>query len=509
MSIMSLDFFILFGLSVLIYYLFPKKIRWILLVIYSTIFLAFSCTETTIVYVLANIVITYISTMLMKKCHGSKWKTPILLVALLGNIGILAVLKYSNFAINNINALSHFLGNKIDLGLVRIPAPIGISFYTFISVGYILDCYWELEEPQTNLLKTALFIGYYPQLTSGPIYRYSEMKDQLYEGHDFRYKNIAFGCQRILWGIFKKLVISSRVAIIVDGIYADVNTYNGLYIWLSAALFILQLYTDFSGCMDIILGVSECYGIILPENFKTPFRSTSVQEFWQRWHITLGGWFKDYVMYSILRLKGMKKLSKWLKKYVGKKTERQITSYFAMLCVWFLIGLWHGGQWKYVIGMGIWFWTCIVLNQLLQPIYKKIIYILKIDVNSFSWKLLMSIKVFALVAIGDMFFRLGSLKETLQAIKCGFAQYNPWIFFDGSILKLGLTYADVNIILFGILSLLIVGMLQVKFNSAREWISKQLFVFRWSLWYILITVILVYGMYGPGYSAAEFIYRGF
>ena len=335
------------------------------------------------------------------------------------------------------------------------------------------------------------------------------MKAKLYEGHSFSYKNLAFGCQRILWGFFKKIVISSRVALIVDGIYTDPDSYTGLYIWIAAFLFMLQLYTDFSGCMDIIMGASECYGIELPENFKTPFFSTSVQEYWQRWHITLGAWLKDYIMYPILRTNGMNKLGKWIKVKVGKKASRQITSYLAMLCVWLLIGLWHGGQWKFIVGMGVWFWLCIVLNQVLQPMYKKLISWLNIDTTSFSWHLLLSIKVFVFAAIGNMFFRLDSIESAIHVIHLGFEQFNPWILFDGSILKFRVTHVDLNIIICGIMALLVVGIIQEKCVSAREWVSEQIFVFRWFIWFGLFTVVIVYGMYGPGYSASEFIYRGF
>lgn len=483
------------------------------MLIYTICFFYLSSTPWTSIYLLTNIVFTHFTTMLISKWRhqNNRRKAAItLVIGLVANVGILAVLKYSNFAINNINMLMRSKGEGEDIfATVAFVSPIGISFYTIISVGYILDCYWEIVQPERNILKTALFISYYPQLTSGPITRYSQMKVELFEEKRFSYKNISFGCQRILWGLFKKIVISSRAALIVDGIYADPDTYTGLYIWLAAFLFMLQLYTDFSGCMDIIIGVSECYGIKLPENFRTPFFSTSVQEYWQRWHITLGAWLKDYILYPILRTKLVDKTSRWLKPRFGKKAARQITSYFGMLCVWFLIGLWHGGSWKYIVGMGLWFWLCIVLNQILQPVYKRIMAVLQINEKLFSWHLLMSIKVFFLAAVGNMFFRLDGLRTTIHAIRLGFTQFNPWVFFDGSVLDFGITHIDINIMVCGVVMLLLVGILQEKHESAREWISKQIFVFRWLIWLSLFTVTLIYGVYGPGYSASEFIYRGF
>lgn len=512
MSVSSFEFLFLFGISLLLYYIFPIKYRWILLLPYTVSFFYLSSTPWTLIYLLSNVIITYLTTNLIYKWKSRDNRTYAsitLAVGLMGDVGILAVLKYSNFIINNVNSLLRIMGREYAFDPVEFVSPIGISFYTLISVGYLMDCYWEIVEPERNIFKTALFISYYPQLTSGPITRYSEMKEQLFEEKRFSYKNVSFGCQRILWGLFKKIVISSRAALIVDGIYADPDTYMGLYIWIASFLFMLQLYTDFSGCMDIIMGVSECYGIRLPENFRTPFFSMSVQEYWQRWHITLGSWLKDYILYPILRTKSANKFSKWFKPRFGKKAAGQITSYLGMLCVWLLIGLWHGGMWKYIVGMGLWFWLCIVLNQILQPMYKRLIAVLKIDEKLFSWHLLLSIKVFIFAAIGNMFFRLDSLDDTLRAIRSGFAQFNPWVFFDGSILGFGVTHIDINIMICGVVMLFIVGILQEKYESAREWMSKQIFVFRWFIWLTLFAVILIYGAYGPGYSASEFIYRGF
>lgn len=512
MSITSFQFIALFGVSLLLYYVVPLKFRWIALLLYSLCFFYLSSPLWTIVYIIANAMITYVSSICIHKAwtdNNKRRANAALLLGILGDVGILAVLKYSNFVIINLNAIVRLFGKSHQFSRVELQSPIGISFYTIISLGYLLDCYWKIVEPQKNPFKTALFIGYFPQLTSGPITRYSQMQEQLYIGKKFSYKNVSFGCQRILWGFFKKIVISSRVAIIVDGIYTDPEQYAGLYIWIAAALFMLQLYTDFSGCMDIIIGASECYGIVLPENFRTPFFSTSVQEYWQRWHITLGSWLKDYIMYPILRADAMKKFTKWLKEKVGKKASRQIPSYLAMLCVWLLIGLWHGGAYKYILGMGLWFWACIVLNQVLQPVYKKIIAFFHIDEESFSWKFFLSIKVFGFAAIGNMFFRLSSLSSTIHMMGLAFSEFHPWILFNGSILKLGVSYKDINIIILGTVMLLIASVLREKYTSAREWISKQLFPFRWLIWLMLFVLTLIYGMYGPGYSASEFIYRGF
>ena len=312
----------------------------------------------------------------------------------------------------------------------------------------------------------------------------------------------------MLWGVFKKLVISARLGVLVDTIYGDIEKYPGLYIWLAAALFMFQLYTDFSGCMDIIIGASECYGIVLPENFRTPFFSRSVQEYWQRWHITLGGWLRDYLLYPLMRSKSLRNLTKTLKNKINKKAAKQIPSWLAMLCVWLFIGLWHGGGWNYILGMGLWFYFCIVLSQALEPLFQKMIALLRINTESFSWRLFQHIRVFVLVSVGNMFFRLNSLTNTFATMKAGISVWNPEIFFDGSLFKLGLDRPDFTVAALGLLILLLISCLQEK-ESVRERLARQNLIFRWIILYALILAIFILGMYGPGYNAQSFIYENF
>lgn len=511
MSITSLSFLLFFAATLGVYYIFPLRFRWLALLVFSLVFFHFSAADYTIFYAMGTVIVTTVcacSIAEAKKKGESKVAQIWLALGLVVNLGILAALKYGNFLIRNMNLVIRLTGYPARFSQMNLLAPLGVSFYTMSVVGYLLDIYWGICPAQSNLLKTALFIGYWPQLTSGPITRYNEVKDQLYTAHKFDSRKISFGMQRMLWGIFKKLVISERLCVVVDTIYGDIASYGGYYIWVAAVLFIFQLYTDFSGCMDIILGASECYGIQLPENFRTPFFSRSVQEFWQRWHITLGNWLKDYILYPVLRSNLWRRMTNGIKTHWGKKAAKQIPALLGMLCVWLLMGLWHGGSWKFVLGWGLWFWSCIALAQVLNPVFKKIIVLLKINTECFSWHLFQSLRVFALAVIGNMFFRLDSFMTTLRTIKVGVLLNNPEIFFDGSLFKLGLDAPNFILMVISLLVLLIVSILQEK-GSVREQIAKQNLVFRWGIWYTLIFSILIFGMYGPEYHAADFIYRGF
>lgn len=511
MSLTSSMFVLMFGLSLIIYYVLPGKFQWTGLLTFSTIFFTLSSAPSTWVYIIVSILTTTLCVNRIAQANVAgqpQIARRFLITGIIINVGILGVLNYSNFIISNINIISSWLNAPIKIQKVNWLTPIGLSFYTMQILGYMLDTYWGIVTPAKGFLKNALFIGYYPLLTSGPIVRYHQVADQLYASHKGNYQNITFGMQRILWGFFKKLVISGRCGTIVDTIYGDPTTYSGLYIWFASILFMMQLYTDFSGCMDIIIGASECYGIRLPENFRTPFFSRSVQEYWQRWHISLGAWLKDYILYPVLRSNAWRSLSKWLKKHVGKKASKEIPTYLGMLCVWLLIGLWHGGKWKYIIGMGLWFWMLITLSQVLAPVSKKIIACLYINTDCFSWRLFQSLRVFVLVCIGNMFFRLDGLIDTLKTIQLGLSTWNPWIFFDGSLFNLGLDRMDFVVTLIALSILLLVSSLQEK-GSVRTMLSRQNLVFRWLVLYALIFAVIIFGQYGIGYDAQEFIYMQF
>ena len=444
-----------------------------------------------------------------EKARGKEGRAKLFLtIGILVNVGMLALLKYNGFVIHNVNHVLQLASLSFRLPELQLAAPLGISFYTFTALGYLLDSYWGRVKPQGSLAKTALFIGYYPQLTSGPITRYGQMEGQLFECHKFNYEGVTFGLQRMLWGVFKKLVISARLGVMVDTIYGNTLVYNGLYIWLAAVLFLLQLYTDFSGCMDIIIGASECYGITLPENFRTPFFSRSVQEFWQRWHITLGGWMRDYIMYPVMRSKAWRSLTKWTRTHLGKKAAKQLPTYLAMLIVWLLIGLWHGGGWQFIIGEGVYFWALITLSQVCEPIFKKMIAILRINTECFSWHLFQSLRVFILAAVGNIFFRIDGLMAAFQTMKAGLS-WNPWILVDGSLLKLGLDGPDFFVALFSLGILLLVSWLQERGEGVRKKLARQNLVFRWIILLGLIFGIIIFGMYGPEYNAKDFIYGQF
>ena len=345
-------------------------------------------------------------------------------------------------------------------------------------------------------------------IISGPILRYRDVEQELYAPHKFDYHKFTYGLQRMLWGFFKKLVIAERLAVVVNTIYGDTDTYRGFYIAIAAIGFAFQLYADFSGGMDIVIGLSEALGIPLAENFDRPFFSRSIQEFWRRWHITLGTWLKDYLFYPLLRSKSFTGLQADCKKKFGKKWGKKIATFAAMFILWFAVGMWHGGAWKFIMGSGLIHWAYIVLGEAGEPLWKKLKAWCRVTDNTKWFALWQQIRTFLLVSASFVFFRAASFTDGLHNYRQMFAAFNPQIFWNGSLLSLGLNGIELVITVVVLFVLLAVSVLQGK-KSIRDRLSAMPIGIRWVLLYIALFSVIFLGYYGPGYNAAEFIYRGF
>ncbi|NBH13127.1 hypothetical protein D3Z36_02720 [Lachnospiraceae bacterium] len=518
MSITSFYFLVFITIGVAFYYVLPKKIQWVVLLLLSLVFYYFAAVPYTIGYLAASTLIAYFSTLWMKRKREKQNQDakvlPVTMIALLINIAIWFVVKgrdlWFPFA-SGFMARHDVLQIDAEINL-RMIASLGMGYYTLQIMGYIIDCYWQNAVPQKNPLKLFLFVSYFPQLTTGPISRYAQL-ETLYERHKFEYQNISFGAQRILWGFTKKIVLAERIGIIVSALNSDMSTYTGFYSWIAILLYPLQMYADFSGCMDIVLGVSELFGIRLAENFHNPFFARTSQEFWQRWHITLGTWAKDYVLYPLLKSKRMIRFGKFTRKKFGKKAGKFLVNMAGMFILWMVMGIWHGGL-RYIAGVSLWYWVILMLGDLFAPVFLKITNKLEMKTDSFAWHFFQSGRTYLIYAVGATFFSVGvtdgiyRLKDALKVL-CVKNYANPWIFFDQSILNLGVTWGDINLIIFVSVIVLLVAILREKHGYARIWVQQQCFIFRWMIWISLFIIVLIWGKYGPGYDASIFIYEGF
>ena len=509
MGITSFYFICFFVAILIVYYIIPKKWQWVFLLLCSIVYYLLAGNGVLILYPLVSAAVCYLGIRWIEKNDDLKKKKVALLISIAVNLGILFLLKYINFGINTVNGIAKLFGYQG--ALLRgwnLLVPLGVSFYTFSLLGYVIDVYYGIAKPQRNFGKLALYGMYFPVMISGPILKYRECGEQFFEPHPFDYEKVTRGIQRMLWGFLKKLVIAERLRVLVDTVYGQYGSYPGTFIWIATIFYAFQLYTDFSGCMDIVLGMSESLGLVLPENFQTPFFAKSISEYWRRWHITLGVWMKDYVFYPLLRSGFFTRLNRSWKQKFGKKKGKQYTTFVAMFILWFTVGVWHGGEWKYVIGSGLLHWFYIVLEELLEPPCGKIMQKLHINSSGRGVGIIRVLRTFFLVCIGDLFFRAKSVGAAFAMLKAAVTTWNPSILWNGALLSLGLDGIELGIAVISLLLLLLVSIMQQK-GSVRDRIAGKKLPVRWLIWYALLFYVILFGCYGPEYSAAEFIYQGF
>ncbi len=518
MSLISLEFFAFFLLICIVYFVLPARVQWVWLLLASLVFY-YSLSYYTVwgmISFLLIILINWAGSMYMgEECN--KCRT-VYRSVLIFDIVALVLFKYSGFLYDIILAAGSLFGADLTndvcgyiVYFTKENCPERISYFALILIAYITDVYLGKMKAFKNPGKTMLFASYFPLMTSGPITTYKDMGEQFWdEKHSFSYDRFVRGGQRVIWGLFKKMVVSERLAVIVSRIYDYYEAYNGLYIFAAAAMFAMQLYCDFSGLMDIVLGCSEMLGITLPENFDTPFYSTSLSEFWRRWHITLGGFLRDYVMYPLQESAPFKKMRKYFRKRFGRGYVRKfdLPLYITLLITWFLIGLWHGGGWNYIFGVGLYMWGVIVFGMLLKPVFEWIVKVLHINMECFSYTMFLRIRTFFLFMFGLSFFRAKTLKDGFLMWKGAFIRFNPWIFFDESFFKMGLDRREWGIMIFGLLLLFVVSLISQK-RDVRDWLKEQNFIVRFAIFAGLFAMIVTYGYYGAEFNAADFIYGRF
>lgn len=521
MGITSFYFLVFYAFVLLLYYVIPKKCQWMVLLAASIVYYLCSGNAVLILYPFFAVMVSFcgirrmVGTREQERHLKEEGKDPekrrkaALLFVIVTNLAILILLKYISFVLNSVNGIAFLFGaeDKILSGFNWL-VPLGISYYSLSLIGYVIDVYFGIAKPQINFAKLTLYGLFFPTMVSGPILKYREDGEQLFQRHSFDYKQVTMGMQRMLWGFFKTLVISERMALIVNTVYGDYKKYTGFYIWIGTVAFAFQLYTNFSGGMDIALGLSQTFGLKLPENFDRPFFSKNISEYWRRWHITLGIWMKEYVFYPLLRSSFFMKLNKDMKKKLGKKRGKQLTTFSGMFVLWFIVGIWHGGDWKYIIGSGLLHWFYIVSGELLNPWFVRIMDKFHIKSNSRGMELFRIIRTFFLVNIGFVFFRASSVGDAFIMVKEALKISNFYAVISGGILTLGLDWIELTIGVISLLILLAVSLAQ-RSGPVRERIAAKALPVRWLLWYALLFYVILLGYYGPGYSAAEFIYQGF
>lgn len=494
MDFISLSFGLFLLIGVLVYYCIPKSKQWIWLLILGMFFYGYASKKLSF-FISMSILTSYLYGIIMDYFKKNPWKNKnrkllgklFLFIVIAGNCFVLLFLKIS---------ASHTpVSARLHMDRFAFLLPIGISFYTLQIVAYCVDVYKGKITPQHNIFKYALFVTFFPQILQGPIPRYEKLGKQLYEGHTFDYQKFTFGLQLMLWGFFQKLVIADRANIVVNRIFGEYNRFTGFIIVMGAFLYSIQLYADFSGCVCIAKGSAALFGIEIEDNFMQPYFATSVADFWHRWHISLSTWLRDYIYIPL-----------------GGNRKGKIRKYVNVMITFMISGIWHG------IGTHFFLWGFLhgiyqVIGSVLMPVRDWIVKVFHINREGFSHKLYKQIVTFVLVMFAWLVFRVDSISQLKGMLHNMFMEFNPWIFVNGDLYLLGISGMEFRLLLFSIFIMWCVSMLQVKFRKQgsciRMELAKQSLVFRWIILFVAIFSVIIFGVYGPGYDAAQFIYGGF
>lgn len=482
MSILSIEFLLLAAAVLVLYYLTPLRLRWIALLAGSLAFAALSGWHS-LAHLTAVALVMWGGARMLKR-----WKKRWLLaLLLLLDLGAMAFLK---------GAPALFGANLI--------LPIGLSYFTFQSAGYLLDVYRGKAEAQKNPLKAWLFIGYFPQLAQGPISTWKELGGQLLQGHRFEPTNFVSGFQLLLWGYFKKLVIADRLAAVTEALLSG-EALSGCFILGGVALYTIRLYMDFSGGMDAVRGFSRMLGVELPENFRRPFFAQSVADYWRRWHITLGAWFRNYLLYPMVTSRGMIALGRAASKRFGKKTGRTLPSALATLTVFVLIGVWHAAKWNAVV-YGAYFGGVMAASMLLEPVWKFLRNRLKLPKNGWmaGFRLL---RTWALILIAQYFAFTFSPAQGVSLLAGSFRNWSLSALAE----QMAAAMPGVEWIIAGAgcAAVLAVDLLCEHSVDVGGRLARARCIVRWPLLLGLILAIAVFGVYGAGYDGAAFLYAQF
>jgi len=561
MTLTSLPFLIFVCSSLVVYYIVPRKFRWIVLLIASFTFYGIVCFQY-FPFILFTILTTYGAAVweeklqerrsAVVKSHKEDWdssfkkkykkqtstyKRLLLAGVLVLNFAILFLLKGYIQMFFPEAAFSKALDS---LGIIL---PLGISFYTFQSMGYIIDVYRGKTKAEKNPARLALFVSFFPQIIQGPISIYDDLAAQLYDGHELKFENIKYGFELVLWGLVKKFVIADRAVVLLNQLVKYGEILPALYTLCALLIYALQLYADFSGGIDMIRGIAEMFGINMAENFRRPYFSRSLGEYWRRWHITLGRWLKDYLFYPIAMSGPFFRLGKKAKKVFGAHIGKELPGCIATLITFVVIGIWHGANWKYV-GFGLWNGLILFASGMLKPVFAKTNEGLHINTESVPWRVWQMFRTFLLVLAGYAFDIADGLKDALNMIYTAsigvisdlihgsFAAFEPlrnflvasdkfsnevaerivnYNYTWETIFKFtGFDYGDLIVIILGVGVIFTVSLIQEKTKkSLRVSIDEKKPSLEWTLVVLATVTIILMGCYGSGITAGEFVYMNF
>ena len=506
-------FALLLPLTAIIYHLTAKRNRRFVLLIVSWFFffslsgmlLAANILASVFVWFTGNLLSRISEDKSTKRKERRKKKKRVLIFCVTALLLVLVLFKYLDFIGLNIVRITQAFGIAYDWKLLNIVAPVGISYYTLEAIAYLSDIYWEKIPAEKSFVNIALFLSFFPKLIEGPITRYSEAAP-LFVGPPVTVNNLAEGYQRILWGLFKKLVIADHLAPAVDSLF-NAELMDGGVALFAALAFTIQEYMDFSGAIDIAVGSARVFGVNLSENFRQPFFAKNASDFWRRWHITLGTFFRDYIFYPISLSKRAAKISGKIRSIFGQNAGRFTTPAIALFFVWLSNGLWHGARWTYIF-YGMYYFVLILIENILEEPFVRFLEKLHMTEESIPVRVFRYVKLLFIVMIGEMFFRADTFGQGLDMLKCIFTDLR----FDvlaANLQNIGIDRYGYFAVITGTIVVMIVETLKEAGFPLRARLATLPAPARYCFWYICIFFVIIFGAYGVGYDAADLVYAQF
>ncbi|MCX8064005.1 MAG: MBOAT family protein [Candidatus Hydrogenedentes bacterium] len=486
----SLHFAIFFPIVVVGYFLLPNRVRWIWLLIASYYFYM-AWIPIYVLLLIATTTISYISGLLIHKSKAENSRKLLLWGSIIINLGILFIFKYYNFFIDTIEIIYSTLGYQLILPYSKLLLPIGISFYTFQAISYIVDVYRKEVEPEKHLGIFALYVSFFPQLVAGPIERASSLIPQLKKESSFDFERISEGLKIMAWGLFKKVVVADRLGYISSYVFANPQAHEGPGLLLAMFFSSWQIYCDFSGYSDIAVGSAKVLGINLIQNFETPYFSSSFPELWRRWHISLMNWFRDYVFFPL----GGSRFGVW-------QTCRNL------LIVFTLSGLWHGANWTYVF-WGFLMGLCLIMSLLTRDVRKNLVSTLGITKFPRFHKVSQILMTYSIFLFFGVPFRAEKISDVFYIwshLWVGWSSPTRGLDFDDFVITLGMpTEQEFNTAVVALGLLILVEACKSSGISLKEKLEQRGILFRWSMYYLFLFLLAFYGVW----NSSPFIYFQF
>lgn len=506
MGLVSVWFLIFMAAVTLVYYLVPQKGQWIVLLLASLVFYALAA-KGLLVFLLLFTVIVY----LFAKRFETDKKPFLVLLEVILLIALVIVLKYAGWFGAG---LERFLGKIASFRAAAYIVPLGLSYIVLMGLGYSLDVYRGTIHAEGNFLKVLSFLAFFPSLTQGPINRFADLIPQMEQGARFRYEALVFGSQRMLWGFFKKLVIAGRLGLVMTELTGGWkgSTYSGIYVFLAVVVCSFYLFMDFSGCMDIVIGAAEILGIWLPENFDHPYLAENMPQFWRKWHITLGAWLRDYVLYSFTMSGVAKKMNRTLREKIGRRGASSLISIIGVLFVWLVFGLWHGIAANFLIAAAYYAIT-IIVGILIEGPVKKFHARFPRLIGSVGFQIFRVVRTFVLSIQGAYLMLIPNVKSGFAYLFSFFTRPGAQLVVKTGeelakgIRILGLDPYDLVVLLLSFAFWIVVSLLHRK-KDVRMRLSKIHIVPRWAILFAVVIATVLFGKYGGG-DMASFIYQGF